>query len=93
MDQLGGQGLKLRPWLQDFNMPNMRPYGDAEVRAQIDAVNDLGLSGWLIWDPNNWYHEGAFLPETNDGPASVPATPAISTPVASIKTTKNTRRR
>jgi hypothetical protein len=93
MDQLGGQRLKLRPWLQDFNMPNMRKYGEAEVRAQIDAVNDLGLSGWLIWDPNNWYHEGAFMPETNEGPVTEPSTPAIGTPVASVKATKNTRRR
>lgn len=59
-EQLGGNGLKLRPWLQDFNMPGMKPYGDAEVRAQIDAAEELGLAGWLIWDPNNWYHVGAF---------------------------------
>jgi hypothetical protein len=93
MDQLGGQGLKLRPWLQDFNMPGMREYGDAEVRAQIDAVNDLGLSGWLIWDPNNWYHEGAFAPQVEEGPVTLPSTPAIATPAASVKATKSTRRR
>jgi hypothetical protein len=93
MDQLGGHGLKLRPWLQDFNMPGMREYGDAEVRAQIDAVNDLGLSGWLIWDPNNWYHEGAFAPQVEDGPVTLPSTPAVATPTASVKATKSTRRR
>ena len=72
-EQLGGNGLKLRPWLQDFNMPGMMEYGDAEVRAQIDAVEDLGLAGWLIWDPNNWYHEGAFKPETTSSPQAMPA--------------------
>jgi hypothetical protein len=73
MEQLGGSGLQLRPWLQDFNMPGMMEYGDAEVRAQIDAVEDLGLAGWLIWDPNNWYHEGAFKPESNTAPQATPA--------------------
>lgn len=80
-EQLGGNGLKLRPWLQDFNMPGMRDYGDAEVRAQIDAVEDLGLSGWLIWDPNNWYHDGAFKPEA--APATPQATPAATPQVVS----------
>lgn len=93
IEQLNGNRLKLRPWLQDFNMPGMREYGVPEVRAQIEAVNDLGLSGWLIWDPNNWYHEGAFLPETGDGSIATPATPAIATPAASVRTTRNSRRR
>lgn len=79
VNQLNGNRLKFRPWLQDFNMPNMREYGDAEVRAQIDAVNDLGLSGWLIWDPNNWYHDGAFAPDTSERPANEPV---LGTPVA-----------
>lgn len=83
VNQLDGQALKFRPWLQDFNMPNMREYGDAEVRAQIDAVTDLGLSGWLIWDPNNEYHDGAFAPDTDEGPVREPI---HSTPVASPTT-------
>lgn len=85
VNQLNGDRLKLRPWLQDFNMPGMKEYGDAEVRAQVDAVNDLGLSGWLIWDPNNWYHEGAFAPETDGTPITTPATPAVATPAASTR--------
>lgn len=79
VQQLDGNRLKFRPWLQDFDMPNMREYADAEVRAQIDAVNDLGLSGWLIWDPNNWYHDGAFAPETTERPANEPV---FGTPIA-----------
>lgn len=82
LDQVPGQRLKMRPWLQDFNMPGMREYGDKEVRAQIDAVNDLGLSGWLMWDPNNWYHDGAYAkPDGSD--ATEDATPVtVSTPVS-----------
>jgi hypothetical protein len=76
--QLDGNGRKLRPWLQDFNMPGMMEYGAAEVRAQIDATENLGLSGWLIWDPNNWYHVDAFKPESQPTP-SPQATP-VATP-------------
>jgi hypothetical protein len=85
--QLNGSGAQLRPWLQDFNywIEGSRDYGDAEVRAQIDASEDLGLSGWLIWDPNNRYHEGAFLPETSEQPVTQPATPAVGTPAATSR--------
>ena len=30
-------------------------YGPAEVRAQIDAAADLGISDWLLWDPKVTY--------------------------------------
>ena len=89
VNQLDGHALKFRPWLQDFNMPGMREYGDAEVRAQIDAVNDLGLSGWLIWDPNNWYHDGAFAPASDEGSVREPI---HSTPVASPTAVTRSRR-
>jgi hypothetical protein len=95
VQQLDGQRLKLRPWLQDFDywIEGSQPYGDAEVRAQIDAVEDLGLSGWLIWDPNNRYHDGAYLPEPDGTPTTQPATPAVATPSATTRATISTRRR
>ena len=83
VDQLNGDALKLRPWLQDFNMSNMMEYGAPEVRAQIDAAEDLGLSGWLIWDPNNWYHEDAFKPESTER-VTPQATPAATPQAVSI---------
>ncbi len=52
---------KLRPWLQDFDMG--ASYGVAEVRAQIKATYDIGLTSWLIWDASNKYTTGAFLAE------------------------------
>ncbi len=57
---LDGDALKMRPWLQDFSFFNMTPYGDKQVRAQIDAAEDVGTSGWMLWDPNNKYHDGAL---------------------------------
>ncbi len=62
--QLNGNRLQLRPWLQDFGMHGMRTYGAADVRAQIDALNDLGINNWLIWSPSNFFHTAAFTPDS-----------------------------
>ncbi len=49
-----GAKKKFRPWLQDFSYGSMREYGAADVRAQIDAAEDYGASGWMLWgDPFN----------------------------------------
>lgn len=58
---IGVSPLKLRPWLQDFGLGMV--YGPTEVRAQIKATYDSGLTSWLMWDPKNKYTPGAFLPE------------------------------
>ncbi len=49
---------QLRPWLQDFDLG--ADYGTAEVKAQIQATEDLGLNSWLIWAPSNHYTVGAL---------------------------------
>lgn len=49
---------KLRPWIQDFDYGG--EYGVAEVRAQIQASYDVGLTSWMIWDPANRYTRGAY---------------------------------
>lgn len=49
------------PWLQDFTLGE--PVYDApEVRAQIQAVYDAGLSGWVLWNPGSRYTEAALMP-------------------------------
>ncbi|MCO5227386.1 MAG: hypothetical protein M9934_03735 [Thermomicrobiales bacterium] len=79
--QLDGNTRKFRPWLQDFGMPGMYTYGVPEVRAQIDALRDVGITSWLIWSPSNWFHTGAFAPDSE--PDRLPtATPYSATPVA-----------
>ncbi|MDP6387868.1 MAG: putative glycoside hydrolase [Candidatus Pacebacteria bacterium] len=50
---------KLRPWLQDFDYGGN--YDIAEVRAQIQAVYDSGLTSWMLWDPTNIYTKDALL--------------------------------
>lgn len=49
---------KLRPWIQDFGLK--MTYGPVEVRAQIKATNDLGLTSWILWSPSNKYTRGAL---------------------------------
>ncbi|MDP3727488.1 MAG: putative glycoside hydrolase, partial [bacterium] len=57
---------KLRPWLQDFDLSVDTARGihyDAKkVRAQIDAAEDAGASGWLLWSPTNIYTKEALRP-------------------------------
>ena len=56
-----GTGVRILPWLQDFTLYGI-VYGDAEVRAQIDAAASLGIDGFLLWNPNVRYHGGALTP-------------------------------
>lgn len=53
--------LQLRPWLQDFDYGGN--YDVAEVKAQIQATYDAGLTSWMIWAPSNRYTRGAYLAE------------------------------
>ncbi len=53
--------LKIRPWLQDFDLG--ANYGKKEVEDQIQAVYDVGLTSWMLWDPKNKYNGGALLKE------------------------------
>ena len=48
------------PWLQDFSLGV--PYGEAEVRAQIDATYDSGIKQWILWDPQVTYTVAALDP-------------------------------
>lgn len=64
LKQLDGSSLQLRPWLQDFGMPGLRQYGAAEVKAQIQALHDLGIDSWLLWSFSNQYQISALPPAT-----------------------------
>ena len=55
---------KLRPWLQDFDYGGT--YDIPEVKAQIQAVYDAGLTSWMLWAPSNHYTRGALLPRRKD---------------------------
>ena len=60
----------LRPWLQDFG-----GYGPAQVRAQIDAADALGL-GWMIWNAGSVFTE-AGLPLDGEPQTSAELSPVV----------------
>jgi hypothetical protein len=54
----GRYAKKLRPWIQDFDYGKV--YTEADVRAQIKATYDSGLTSWMSWDPSNKYTASAY---------------------------------
>jgi len=55
----------LRPWLQDFTATWIKPhqeYGPVQLREQIDACHDVGLTEWLLWNPWNVYSAEGLEP-------------------------------
>ncbi len=57
------QQASVRPWLQGFTasyLKKYREYGAEEIREQIKAVNDNGVTSWIIWNPSCKYAWEAF---------------------------------
>jgi len=50
---------KMRPWLQDFDLG--ATYDAPQVRAQIQATYDSGLTSWMLWSAGNKYTKEALL--------------------------------
>lgn len=57
----------IRPWLQAFTLGPPR-YTPAHVRAQIQAVYDVGLTEWVLWSPGSNYEMAALAPEGGPDP-------------------------
>jgi hypothetical protein len=55
------RGAVLAPWLQDFSLGGVA-YGDAQVRAQIDAARSVHVDRFILWDPSVTYSAGALAP-------------------------------
>ena len=53
--------LQLRTWIQDFDYGG--DYGAPEIREQIKATYDAGLTSWMVWDPSNRYTRAGYLEE------------------------------
>ncbi|MFI5361740.1 MAG: putative glycoside hydrolase [Elusimicrobiota bacterium] len=94
LSRLGGSPSRLRPYLQDFSM-GVR-YTPELVRSQIRAAEELGVSGWILWNPGNHYDWSAAQagpiekPVVERAPAAAPAVKskkrrkAVSTPAVDV---------
>ncbi|MCD9025641.1 putative glycoside hydrolase [Cohnella silvisoli] len=63
LDPLGDKKPIIRPWIQDFTAKwlgkgHFTAYGAAEVQAQIKALNDSGVTEYLLWNAGNKYSDG-----------------------------------
>ncbi|MFA6972713.1 MAG: putative glycoside hydrolase [Gallionella sp.] len=56
----GLPAVRFRPWLQAFRdyAFDKRPFQDEQIRAQIDAADNFGSNGWMLWNPHNKYGNG-----------------------------------
>jgi hypothetical protein len=50
---------RIRPFLQSFSIRRV-VYTAAEVRAEIDAVEDVGLTDWVLWNASGRYPASAL---------------------------------
>jgi hypothetical protein len=57
--------VMLVPWVQDFSFS--RQYGLAQVDAQIDAARVAGAKGYMLWNPEGIYTQGALTPTEPGG--------------------------
>lgn len=56
-----GSGVAFNLWVQDFSIGI--PYGPEEVRAQIQAAQDLGVNNFMLWNPTVSYTADAITPD------------------------------
>ena len=55
---LRGNDVLVVPWVQDFSFTV--PYGLDEVRAQVDAARLSGAKGYMLWNAEGVYTDGAL---------------------------------
>jgi hypothetical protein len=60
---------KIRPYLQAFSIFHVR-YTPDEIRAQIRASEELGLSDWILWNARGVYPAAALRPGRGGGVGS-----------------------
>ena len=70
------RSAKIRPYLQSFSIFRVR-YGPDDVRAQIRATEELGLTDWVLWNSSGNYPAAAFRTSIRSAP---PAAATSSSP-------------
>jgi hypothetical protein len=53
----------IRPFLQAFTLGRRLPrYTPHEIREQIRAAEELGITSWVLWNPRSVYQRGSLRP-------------------------------
>jgi hypothetical protein len=60
--QSEGLPMRIRPWIQDFGYGPFPPYTAAQIREEMRAADDNGAAGWMIWNAQARFAEGALGP-------------------------------
>jgi hypothetical protein len=58
--RLRGTHVLVVPWVQDFSFTTR--FELEQVRAQIDAARRAGAKGFMLWNPEGVYTDGALAP-------------------------------
>src|SRR5436309_14196365 len=62
---------EIRPFLQAFTLGRRLPrYTPFEIREQIRAVEDLGITSWVLWNPRSVYQRGSLLAKQSAEPVT-----------------------
>jgi hypothetical protein len=56
-----GGRASIRPYLQAFTLGRPR-YSPHEIREQIRAAEELGITSWVLWNPRSVYQRDALRP-------------------------------
>lgn len=76
-EKMGKGTAEIRPYLQAFTLGRPR-YTPEHVREQIRAANDIGITGWVLWNPRSDYNPRIFEKEASARLAVAP--PVIAPP-------------
>jgi len=61
----GLPAIRFRPWLQAFQdyAFDKTPFQGEQIRTQIDAAENFGSDGWMLWNPRNVYTRKGLQPK------------------------------
>ena len=57
--------------MQAFTLGRRLPrYTPFEIREQISAAEDVGITSWVLWNPRSVYQRGALRPKQATPPGA-----------------------
>ena len=67
--------VRFRPWLQAFRdyAFDRRNFSEKEIMDQINAAENFGSNGWMLWNPRNAYRAAGLKKESQWGKIIFPS--------------------